>query len=159
EQLADVLAHVGWAEYLRALLGASGPPKTVEYYRRALDVDSGNAYAHAMWGFEILRLVSGKDEAISEARKHFAAAVATGREREYVRAPEISSLLRTYQQMWTEDPARQGEAIRVANEMRLAGEARPAWLKQRLWTIYHFNVVTSDHLEPFSRALPPAEHL
>jgi|SRR5882672_523611 len=159
EQLADVLAHAGWGEYLRVLLGATGPLKTVEYYRRSLDVDSRNVYAHAMWGFEILRVVSGMDDAIAEARKHFASAVATGREREYVRELEIAALLRTYEQMWAGDRAREGEAIRVADEMRLAGEARPIGLKRRLWSIYHFDVVTSDRLEPLSRALPPAEHL
>jgi len=158
ERLADALAHAGWAEYLRILLGATGL-KTVEYYRRSLDVDPRNVYAHAMWGFEILRVVQGEDGAIAEARKHFAAAVAAGREREYARELEISALLRTYQQTWAGDPAREGEAIKVANEMRLASETRPFWLKQRLWNIYHFEVVTSDRLEPFSRALPPAEHL
>jgi hypothetical protein len=159
EQLADVLAHLGWAEYLRILLGATGPLKTVEYYRRSLDVDPRNVYAHAMWGFEILRVFRGEDNAIAEARNHFAAAVATGREREYVRELEIAALLTSYEQTWAEDYAREGEAIRVADEMRLAGEARSIGLKRRLWSVYYFDVFTSDHLESLSRALPPAEHL
>lgn len=159
EHLADLLAHAGWEAYLVDLVDGNGPLKTVEYYRRAVDVDPRNVYAHAMWGFEILRRTRGVDEAIAEARQHFAAAVATGRERAYVRDIEIAALLRTYEQNWASDPAREGEAIRVANEMRLAGDARPLDLRRRLWTVYHFEVVTADRLEPFSRALPPAEHL
>lgn len=156
---ADLLAHVGWAEYLRQLLGADGPLKTVEYYRRALDVDPPNVYAHAMWGFEMLRVARGADEAIAAARAHFAAAVATGRERTYVREVEIAALLRTYEQTWVDDFAREGEALRVANEMRLGGEAIPVGVKTRLWTLYHFDVVTSDNLARLAGALPAAEHL
>jgi tetratricopeptide (TPR) repeat protein len=161
ERLADLLAHSGWAEYLRILIGTDrpGPLQTIEHYRRALDVDPRNVYAHAMWGFEILRVTPGEETAIAPARKHFDAAVATGRERAYVRDVEIAALLRPYEQVWAGDPAREAEAIRVANEMRVAGEARPIGFKGRLWSIYHFDLVTADHLERLLRGLPPAEHL
>jgi TIR domain len=63
-----------------------------------------------------------------------------------------------------EDPTREGEALRVANEMRINGETRPSgWefgsLKRKLWSIYHFDVVTDDGLEPLLATLPSAEHL
>ena len=63
-----------------------------------------------------------------------------------------------------EDAERESGAIRVANEMRINGETRPkGWqpgsLKKRLWSIYHFDVVTTDRLEPLLPALPAAEHL
>lgn len=160
EHLGNLLAHLGWTEYLRDLVGASGRLRTVEYYRRALDVDSHNVYAQAMWGFEILRVMDRSKDAIAAARQHFSAAVESGREREYVRYVEIAALLRAYSQVWAGNPDAETEAIRVAIEMRAKGETRPKGsLKRRLWDIYHFEGVTADHLDPLLRALPPAEHL
>ena len=48
--------------------------------------------------------------------------------------------------------------------MRINGETRPkGWgpgsFKSKLWSIYHFDVVTDDRLAPLLAALPPAEHL
>jgi TIR domain-containing protein len=162
EHLADLLAHIGWADYLRELAGVGGT-SPAEHYRRALDVDSRNVYAHAMWGFEILR-ERGSSAALAQARQHFSAAVESWREREYLRHLQVSALLQTYTNVWIEDPTREGEALRVANEMRINGETRPSgWefgsLKRKLWSIYHFDVVTDDGLEPLLATLPSAEHL
>src|SRR6266511_2004824 len=149
ERLANLLAHMGWAEYLRERAGVGGLPPA-QYYRQALEVDPGNIYGHAMWGFEILR-------------KRGSAALESRREREYLRYLQISALLQTYTNVWIEDPEREKEAIRVANEMRINGETRPkGWgpgsFKSKLWSIYHFDVVTDDRLAPLLAALPPAEH-
>src|SRR5262249_8429686 len=102
--------------------------------------------------------------ALAQARQHFAAAAESGREREYLRDLQVSALLQTYTNVWIEDPAREGEALRVANEMRTKSEPPPTgWesgsLKRKLWSIYHFDVVTDDRLEPLLAAVPPAEHL
>src|SRR4029077_7962836 len=99
-----------------------------------------------------------------EAKRHFSAALESGQEREYVRSLQISALLQTYTNVWIEDSERQGEAIRVANEMRIKGEARPkGWvpgsIKRKLWPIYHFAFITEDHQAPILAALPPAEDL
>jgi hypothetical protein len=67
ERLADLLAHMGWAEYLRERAGG-GAVRPAEYYRRALEVDARNVYAHAMWGFELLRQ-RGPRAALEEARR------------------------------------------------------------------------------------------
>ena len=162
ERLADLLAHLGWAEYVRQLGGLVGsqPP---DHYRRALDVDSRNVYAHAMWGFELLRQ-RGSSSALADAGRHFSAAVASGRERDYVRHMQVGALLQTYTNAWIADVEREGEALRVANQMRINGETRPrGWqpgsLTNKLWAIYHFDVVASDRLESLLAALPPAEHL
>ena len=162
ERLANLLAHMGWADYLRERAGIGGL-EPAQHYRRALEIDARNVYAHAMWGFEILRM--GRSvTALDEAKQHFSAAVESRREREYVRSLQISALLRTYTNVWVEDPERKKEAIRVANEMRINGETPskgwgPGSFKGKLWSIYHFEVVTSDRLAPLLAALPPAEHL
>jgi hypothetical protein len=66
--------------------------------------------------------------------------------------------------VWIADTEREGEALRVANEMRINGETRPkGWqsgsLRGKLWAIYHFDVVASDRLKPLLATLPPVEHL
>jgi hypothetical protein len=163
ERLANLLAHMGWADYLRGGRAGSGEPDPTRRYRSALEADPGNVYAHAMWGFELLRK-RNSSEALAEAKKHFAAALQSGREREYLRTLQVSALLQTYTNMWIEDPERHREAIRVANEMRTSGESQPkGWgsgsFKAKLWSIYHFGFVASDRQEPLLAALPPAEHL
>lgn len=162
ERLANLLAHMGWAEYLRERAGTGGL-QPAQHYRHALEVDPGNVYGHAMWGFEILRK-RGSAAAIAEAKQHFTTALESRREREYLRWLQVSALLQTYTNVWIEDPEREKEAIRVANEMRINGETRPkGWgpgsFKGKLWSIYHFDVIAGDRLPPLLAALPPAEHL
>ena len=162
ERLANLLAHSGWAEYLRERAGVSGM-QPAQHYRHALEVDPGNLYGHAMWGFEILRK-RGSVAALAEAKQHFSAALESRREREYLRSLQVAALLQTYSNAWIADPEREKEAIKVANEMRINGETRPkGWgpgsFKGKLWSIYHFDVVTDDRLAPLLAALPPAEHL
>jgi hypothetical protein len=163
ERLANLLAHVGWADYLRGGRSGSGEPDPARQYRRALEADPGNVYAHAMWGFEFLR-ERRSPEALAEANQQFSAALESNREREYVRYLQVSALLQTYTNVWIGSPERQTEVLRVANEMRVNGETRPkGWgpgsFKGKVWSIYHFGFVTSDYQAPLLAALSPAEHL
>ena len=116
-----------------------------------------------MWGFELLRDRSSPT-ALAEAKQHFTAALATGREREYLRSLEVSALLQTYTNVWIEDLERQKEVIRVVNAMRTGNETRPkGWasgsLKGKVWAIYSFGFVADDKRAQLLAALPPAEHL
>jgi hypothetical protein len=163
ERLANLLAHMGWADYLRGGFNGSGgfdtvEPDPVKQYRSALEADPANVYAHAMWGFELLRL-SRPSAALAEARRHFSAALETGREREYLRDLEVSALLQTF-----DIPERQREVIRVVNAMRIGKETRPkGWgpgsFKNKVWSIYYFGFVDEDKRAPLLAALPPADHL
>ncbi len=156
ERLANLLAHIGWVAYLAP--GALEPAARIDpalHYRRALEVDPGNVYAHAMWGFEILR----QRGSLAEAKQHFASALESRREHYYVRYLQISALL------YFEHPELKNEVIRVVNEMRTQGEPRPqGWergsIKGRLWYLYRdaLEVKSAKKLE-FLAALPPAEHL
>ncbi|MDH5220408.1 MAG: toll/interleukin-1 receptor domain-containing protein [Betaproteobacteria bacterium] len=162
ERLANLLAHMGWADYLRERTGVGGLDPA-QRYRSALEADPGNVYAHAMWGFELLRK-RRTPEALAEANEHFSAARQTGREREYLRTLQVSALLRTYSNVWIEEPERQEEVMRIANKMRTGGEPQPkGWgpgsFKRKVWAIYHFRFVASEAQEPILAALPAAEHL
>ncbi len=163
ERLANLLAHMGWADYLRGGRAGSGGLDPVKQYRSALEAHPANVYAHAMWGFELLR-ERGSSEALAEARRHFSAALETGREREYLRYLEVSALLQTYTNVWIENPERQREVIRVVNAMRTGKETRPkGWgpgsFKGKVWAIYHFGFVAEDERASLLAALPPADHL
>ena len=150
---ADCLAHEGWADFLRTREGAGGLDP-IQYYRRAIDADPGNVYAHAMWAFEILRSRGSS----AQAREHFAKALASGREREYVRHLEISGWL------WRRDDESDEEVIRVANEIRVNREPMPAGdasrsETSRLWDVYYLRLISRRQDAPFLAALPAADHL
>jgi TIR domain-containing protein len=153
ERAADLLAHMGWADFLRMRDGVGGLDPT-QRYRRAIEIDPKNVFAHAMWGHWIL--VS--DGPLAEAKAHFALALESGRKREYVRIMEIAAL------QWIDRPELQDETIRVANEIRAKGETMPvadpdrplAW---QLWNVYYSRLVVEKNKAPFLAALPPADHL
>jgi hypothetical protein len=163
ERLGNLLAHMGWADYLRGGRAESGGLDPVKQYRAALEADPANVYAHAMWGFELLRDRSSP-AALAEAKRHFAAALETGREREYLRYLEVSALLQAYTNVWIEDLERQKEVLRVVSAMRTGNESRPkGWgpgsFKGKVWSIYYFGFVADNERAQLLAALPPAEHL
>ncbi len=149
---ADLLAHMGWGDFLRLRLGVGGLDPT-QYYRRAIAIDPANVFAHTMWAFDILR----KGGSLADANQHFTIALKSEREREYVRHMQIAALI------WAHDPQLEDEAIRVANEMRNGGETMTdapddsdTW---RLWDIYYSRFVFGHDKQKFLSALPPADHL
>jgi hypothetical protein len=150
---ADCLAHLGWADFLRSRDGAGGldPP---QYYRRALAVDSSNVFAHAMWA----HFLATQGGSLEDIRSHFAHALASGRERAFVRSEQLSAYL------YGHDPRYEREAIRVANDMRLHAEALPEGPKGdaerwRLWNVYYDWLMNGASPAEFMSALPPRDHL
>ena len=150
---ADLLAHLGWADFLRSRDGVSGL-RPESFYRRAMEQDPDNPYANAMWGHWIL----WQHGALAEAQAHFQRALASGREREYVRWLQIAAL------MLFSDAPLEFEAVRVANEMRGNGEPVPTNDAERLvwskyWRLYYHYLLGGTQQEAFLTILPPAEHL
>jgi tetratricopeptide (TPR) repeat protein len=79
-RLADLHAHLGWAEYLRWRDGQRTTPAV--HYQRAIDVDPQNPYANAMWAHNsVLR----RDASADVVAARFEAALASGRETPFVR--------------------------------------------------------------------------
>ena len=153
QRSADLLAHMGWADFLRSRSGVGGLDPA-QYYRRAIEIDPKNVFAHALWGFEILR----NDGPLAEAKQHFAVALGSERKRDYVRGMEIYALL------WARKPELENETIRVANEIRNKGETMPVGfpdspLRWRLWNIYYDRFINGHDKARFLSALPPADHL
>lgn len=119
---ADLRAHMGWADFLRLREGSSGmnPPA---HYERALALEPSNVFAHAMWAHHIMV----QSQPLADAKKHFEAALASGRERAFVRGFQFAALL------YYRGREGQIEALRVADEMRKRGETVDERSRERLW--------------------------
>ena len=138
QRAADVRAHMGWAEYLRTRDGAASLDP-VAHYRKALQAERTNVYAHAMWGHHVM-VTRGP---IADAVQHLSAALQSGRDRPFVRRLQLSAML-----YYHEAPG-QAEALRVVNEMHAAGEAIDPAMRERLWTYVYYDAFMS---------MPPASN-
>ncbi|MGZ8982091.1 MAG: hypothetical protein ACXW2D_15205, partial [Burkholderiaceae bacterium] len=150
QRAADLLAHLGWADYLLTREGTTAGDPAAQF-ERAIKADPDNVYAHAMWG----RHLWWFRERDAEARKHFARAVASGRDREFVRSLQFGGSLSRAELV--------PYAVIVANDMRLAGEVISDPVRSRLWSMaYQSDLFSIDNLETrssFLAILPPDVHL
>jgi tetratricopeptide (TPR) repeat protein len=125
---ADLIAHLGWADFLRQRDGMGGlePEK---HYRKALEIDPDNVYAHTMLG----HLILWRHGQLEDSRQHFSSALASGRERHYVRTMQLAALFN----MNNSESDR--ELIRVANEMRINNEHIPPDIRRKMVGMNCFN--------------------
>lgn len=144
---ADLLAHVGWVNFLKSRDGALKLDIDGKY-REALQLDADNPFAHAMWGHWLI--VNGNH--LAEAQQHFAAALKSGRERKFVRGLQLAAL------QWVGADENQIELIRVCNEMRKENDLLPEATRSRIFSsIYSTNRDTV--LAKLDEILPADEHL
>ena len=147
---ANLRAHIGWAYFLQTRdgrfdLDPAGP------YREAVSEDPNNPYAEAMWGHWILW---DHCDRIQEAARHFAAAIASQREGDFVRQLQLAAILNCH------DEDADQETIRVVNAMRK--EQRPVtdWNRSHILGIYYSELMPIGEKTPaFLNAVAPAEHL
>jgi hypothetical protein len=139
QRAADLHAHMGWANFLRIREGAGGLDPQAQY-QKALAEDSSNVYAHAMWAHNILF----KGGTLESAKQHFASALASGRERPYVRDLQFAALLNNM------ESSTQIEAARVASEMKKAGDQIDERLRERIWTyVYYAGLMPGSRRKDF----------
>jgi hypothetical protein len=146
QRAADLRAHLGWGDMLRAREGAADANPDA-HFRRALEDDADNVYANAMRAHF---LAQRNREA--EAVVHFRTAVAAQRDRPFVRSLQFGAWL------WRAGYA--PHAVRVANEMRIAAERPTAEQINALWSpIYFSRLFNADDPAEFLAVLPADEHL
>ena len=115
---ADLLAHLGWAAFLRFRQQHVGPDVPERMYRNAIAVDPANPYANAMLGHWLMW--QGHD--VEAARAYFATALDSGRAPEFVEGLQLAAL-------GNANSAEAGlERIRLVNEMRKADHRASAWI-------------------------------
>ena len=85
---ADLLAHVGWAHFLKSRDGGAEPIDPEPFYHQAIEADPANPYAHSHWG----HWLAWERRPLDEATAQFDAGLASGRARPYVRSLQLAAL-------------------------------------------------------------------
>jgi hypothetical protein len=107
---ADILAHLGWATFLKGRDTGTGDPAPM--YKQALAIDPHNVYANVM----LAHWLVWQGQPLDAARPYLDAAIATGQERPLVRTFQLAALRNR------NDNAADTELIRVVNSMRRQNE-------------------------------------
>jgi tetratricopeptide (TPR) repeat protein len=146
---ADLEAHIGWAYFLK---GRDADTRTdpVSLYRAAVAVDATNPYANTFWGHWIM--VS--DGALAQAKQHFAAALASGRERATVRHFQLAALA------WRdEDHDADAAWWQAVDEMHKNGEPIDEDVLHEMDEKYFFALSNDSEVKRFLAAVPPADQV
>jgi hypothetical protein len=107
---ADILAHLGWATFLKWRETGAGDPASL--YKQALEIDAHNVYANTMLGHWLV----WTGESLSAARPYFDAAVSSGKQRPFVRTYQLAAARNR------SDDAGDAELVRIVNSMRQQNE-------------------------------------
>jgi len=107
---ADILAHLGWATFLKGRETGSGDPAPL--YKQALAIDPHNVYANVM----LAHWLVWQGESLDAARPYFDAAIESGHERLLVRTFQLAALRNR------NDTAADTELIRVVTAMHRQNE-------------------------------------
>jgi hypothetical protein len=144
---ADVVAHLGYAEFLRSRDGQGGLDPEARY-REALSLDRSNPFANAMLAH--WRLWTGGS--VAEAEELFKVALAAQRERAYVRQLQLAAF----------GNRESGETdvafLRTLRDMVQGGEKIGEQARSAASAIYYFHSRGSE-IEEILHAMPPAEQL
>jgi tetratricopeptide (TPR) repeat protein len=160
DEVATILAHVGWAQVIRAGRSMAVNVDVNAVFLDALSSSSGNVYANVMFGYWILigRGVTVKD--ITLAQSKFALALSSNDERAFVRQLQFSSLVDL---SYGRDDEVEQEALiallRASFSMMQNGEPKPAErFRFKILDAYGY-MGRAEHIEASIIALPPADHL
>ena len=147
---ADLLAHSGWAYFLKGRDAGVWNVEPDTYYRHAVEADSRNPYAHAWWGHWLLWKSSSDSARRTEAVAQFAAALASGRESGYVRKMQLAALRNVG---W------RTESARTVNEMRKNGETIDDDARRQFEDACREYTLGGDQLSELTASVPAAELL
>jgi hypothetical protein len=146
---ADANAHIGWANYLKS---EDGPTRDTEGpLKRALALDPGNTYAHAMLGYYLVRT----HKPFAEGEVHFKAALESGRDKSYVQYLKLWLLTQPF------GPKHVLPLISYANELRKRGETLNMDWRERIVRRGYMSepetiLANVNGMQP---VLPASEHL
>ena len=145
---ADLLAHIGWANFLKSRDGSGSPETIAKSYQDAVKLDPHNPYANAMWAHWIL----WQNGDATQAKEHFAAALESGRARPFVRELQLAA----YRNV--RSPENDAELLRVSNEMRKQGETMQPRDRSDIFNeIFFFDLDDRAEFAPVLRAVTPED--
>ena len=149
QRSGDLLAHIGWAYFLRSRDNVFGLDPASDY-AQAVQKDPNNPYAEAMWG----HLILWNHGRLGDASKHFSAGLVSGRHRDFVRRMQLAALFDCPNDSCDE------EIIRVANEVRKEhGTVDADGLGKIFFIYYHKMLSSKSEWTQFLSVVPPAEHV
>jgi tetratricopeptide (TPR) repeat protein len=144
---ADLLAHIGWTYFLREQKYGLNPSGE---FAKVVAEDPNNPYAQAMWGWRTLM----QGGTVSDAAAHFALALASQRQGDYVRRIQLLAFHECHREGCDE------EVVRAANGMRKEKRAMDPELTNDIFDTYDMEIAPRKRLRPsFANAVPSAEHL
>jgi hypothetical protein len=143
---ADLLAHLGWAYFLKGRSGEMNVRPDVPY-QEAVAADATNPYANAFWGHWIL----WNHGSLSDATARFTAALATPRAHPEVRRYQLAALANLHS-----DEA-DAEWLRVVADMSKGNEPIDASIQSALYDRYAFALNNESQLRRLLAAVPLAE--
>jgi hypothetical protein len=146
----DLLAHLGWGQFLSRRDGAARADPTPRY-REALVADPNNPYALAYLG----HWETWRHGSLKTARDYFSSALATGRQHAWVRGMQLSALRNVLH-----DADAGVEYLRAVNEMRVNGEEIDEQVRNDAFGIYYFAFSGgADDARRLLGGLEPAEQV
>jgi tetratricopeptide (TPR) repeat protein len=157
---SDVMAHIGWADWIRQK-GDMYHLNVKGQFEKALEIDPENMYANTMMGHWLLASrIGAKDnlKKLDAAMKHFAVAIDSNRDRDYIRLWQFKAL-RTLGQKGDEP------VLQLANDLQKNKEEL-SWpvcrealvIFNRLWT-WRDDEQSEKELRYFVSLLRPEELL
>jgi tetratricopeptide (TPR) repeat protein len=146
---ADIQAHIGWAHWLNQRIAEREFGSTAEQsLRDALASDPSNVYANAMLGNWMLQNGGSFPEAI----QHLDIAGSTAKARPYVRTLQLGGLINL------DRKGARAELVKVANDMRNAGESLDKGTKRHIVNFCFDPIITNhEELAESLTAIPPDE--
>ena len=149
----DLLAHLGWADFLRFRDTQEGNPEP--RYSESLATDPANPYGHAMFGHWLLW--SKQEHGAAEAEPHFAAAHKSGRQTAWIHHMQLSALMNVRD----DHPVILTMMLRTLDEMRRTGQPLPDPSQlSRIHSRYTRAAYSQPQLrEAIRTALPPPDHV
>lgn len=151
QRRADLLAHLGWARFLKSRDGIVTADPAADY-ASALAADPHNAYAHAFWGHWML----WQHGDLTVAMRHFADALTDARAKDgsiraWVRSLQVAALRN--QRATAADAA----LIALVNTMRVQREPIDPVTRDSLKQIYYGFGRDPQRTSALLNAAPPAE--
>jgi hypothetical protein len=146
---ADILAHLGWATFLKSRETGRGDPAAL--YKQALAIDPHNAYANAMLAHWLL----WQGGPLTAARPYFDAALASGQQRPFVRTLQLAALRNR------NDEVADAELLRVADSMRRQNESLDDRSARAAYVVYQqrYGRPNTIAANPADVGIPPADQL